>query len=155
MGLAMTSNPAFGAGDPELKRENFQKEIDGKKVDLYTIKNQRGMVVKITNWGAKVIQVLVPDRKGYRGDVVLGYDSIDQRQGGQASMGAFVGRYANRIGGAIFTLDGQEYKLAANNGPNTLHGGVKDSRFLVFDAKQIDDSTVVKATSSKTARTSS
>jgi len=155
MGLAMTSNPAFGAGDPELKRENFQKEIDGKKINVYTIKNQRGMVAKITNWGAKVIQVLVPDRKGYRGDVALGYDSIDQRQGGQASMGAFVGRYANRIGGATFTLDGQEYKLATNNGPNTLHGGVKGSRFLVFDAKQIDDSTVVKATSSKTARTSS
>jgi aldose 1-epimerase len=142
MTIAMTSNPSLAAGDPELKRENFQKEIDGKKVDLYTIRNKKGMVVKITNWGAKVIQVLVPDSKGYLGDVALGYDSIDQLQAGQASMGAFVGRYANRIGGAKFSLNGQEYKLAANNGPNSLHGGAKGSRFQVFDARQIDDSTV-------------
>ena len=142
MTIAMTSNPSLAAGDPELKRENFQKEIDGKKVDLYTIRNKKCMVVKITNWGAKVIQVLVPDSKGYLGDVALGYDSIDQLQAGQASMGAFVGRYANRIGGAKFTLNGQEYKLAANNGPNSLHGGAKGSRFQVFDARQIDDSTV-------------
>jgi aldose 1-epimerase len=127
----------------ELKRENYQKEMDGKKVDLYTIRNKRGMVVKITNWGARVMQILVPDRKGELGDVALGYDTIDQLQNGQASMGAFVGRYANRIGQAKFTLNGQEYKLAANNGPNTLHGGAKGSRFQVFDAKQVDDSTVV------------
>jgi aldose 1-epimerase len=143
MAFSMTMNASFAAGDPELKRENFQKEIDGKKVDLYTLRNRKGMVVKISNWGAKVIQVLVPDSKGYLGDVALGYDSIDTLQGGQASMGAFVGRYANRIGGAKFTLNGQEYKLAANNGPNTLHGGAKGSRFQVFDAKQIDDATVV------------
>src|SRR2546430_15791372 len=99
MGLAMTSNPAFGAGDPELKRENFQKEIDGKKVDLYTIKNQRGMVLKITHWGAKVIQVLVPDRKGYPGDGALGYDRIGQRQAGQAPVGAYVGPHAHRSAG--------------------------------------------------------
>ena len=141
--MAIAFSAAGAAGDPELKRESYQKEIDGKKVDLYTIRNSKGMVVKITNWGAKVMQVLVPDRKGALGDVALGYDSIDQLQQGQASMGAFVGRYANRIGGAKFTLNGQEYKLAANNGPNTLHGGAKGSRFVVFDAKQVDDSTVV------------
>ena len=77
--------------------------------------------MKITDWGAKVQQILVPARNGVLGDVALGYDSIDQLQAGQASMGAFVGRYANRIGQAKFTLDGQEYKLAASNGPNTLH----------------------------------
>jgi aldose 1-epimerase len=89
------------------------------------------------------MQILVPDRDGVMGDVALGYDSIDQLQGGQASMGAFVGRYANRIAHAKFSLNGQEYKLAANNGPNTLHGGTKGSRFQVFEAKQVDDSTVV------------
>jgi aldose 1-epimerase len=139
---AALAGTAMAAGDPELKRENFQKEVDGKKVDLYTLKNKKGMVVKITNWGAKVIQVLVPDRKGYLGDVALGYDTLEQLQAGQGSMGAFVGRYANRIGGAKFTLNGQEYKLAANNGPNSLHGGQKGSRFQVFDATQIDDATV-------------
>lgn len=127
----------------ELRRENYQKEFDGKKIDLYTLRNKNGMVVKITNWGAKVQQILVPDRNGAIGDVALGYDTIDQLQGGQGSMGAFVGRYAGRIGQAKFTLNGQEYKLAANNGPDSLHGGTKGSRFQVFDAKQVDDATVV------------
>jgi aldose 1-epimerase len=138
----LQSDPAEAADAVELKRENYQKEIDGKKVDLYTIKNGAGMVVKITNWGAKIQQVLVPDRNGVLGDVALGYDTIDQLQAGQGSMGAFVGRYANRIGQARFTLEGQEYKLAANNGPNSLHGGQKGSRFVVFDARQIDAATV-------------
>ena len=141
--LAATPVLAQKGGAMELKRENYQKEIDGKRVDLYTLRNQKGMVVKITNWGAKVMQILVPDRKGELGDVALGYDSIGELQNGQASMGAFVGRYANRIGQAKFTLNGQEYKLAANNGPNTLHGGAKGSRFQVFDARQVDASTVV------------
>src|SRR5258708_31148497 len=144
--LTVRGTPAPAAaqkGDPmELKRENYQEETDGKKVDLYTRRNHKGMVVKITNWGAKVMQILVPDRRGEMGDVALGYDSIGELQGGQASMGAFIGRYANRIAQAKFTLNGQEYKLAANNGPNTLHGGLKGSRFVVFDAKQIDDATV-------------
>ena len=126
-----------------LDRKNFQKVIDGKPVDLYTLRNDSGMVVKITNWGAKVQQILVPDRAGILADVALGYDSIDQLQNGQTSMGAFVGRYANRIGGAKFTLKGREYRLAANDGPNTLHGGAKGSRFVVFDAKQLDDATLV------------
>lgn len=141
--LAVVSlQPAEGADFVELKRERYQKEIDGKKVDLYTIRNRGGMVVKITNWGAKVQQILVPDGNGVLGDVALGYETIDELQAGQGSMGAFVGRYANRIGQAKFTLNGQEYQLAANNGPNSLHGGLKGSRFVVFDAKQIDDATV-------------
>ena len=126
----------------ELDRDRFRKEIDGKQVDLYTIRNQRGMVVKITNWGAKIQQILVPDKAGTLGDVALGYDSIDQLQAGQGAMGAFIGRYANRIGQARFTLDGCEYKLAANNGANSLHGGAKGSRFVVFDARQIDETAV-------------
>ena len=141
--LAVVSlQPAEAADFVELKREKYQKEIDGKKVDLYTIRNRGGMAVKITNWGAKVQQILVPGRNGVLDDVALGYETIDDLQAGQASMGAFVGRYANRIGQAKFTLNNQEYKLAANNGPNSLHGGLKGSRFVVFDAKQIDDATV-------------
>lgn len=152
VGLAYAT-PAFAASSNqyvELKRENFQKEIDGKKTDLYTIKNKKGMVVRITNYGAKVEQILVPDRKGKLGDVALGYETIDQVINGQASMGTFVGRYANRIGNGSFTLDGTEYKLAINDlstppappRQNTLHGGKKGSRFLVFDAKQLSDSAV-------------
>jgi aldose 1-epimerase len=126
----------------ELDRAKFQKEIDGKPVDLYTIKNNKGMVVRITNYGARVEQILVPDRAGKLGDVVLGYESIDEVINGQGSMNAFIGRYANRIAKGRFVLDGKEYQLAINNPPNTLHGGQKGSRFVVFDGKQLDDSSV-------------
>lgn len=124
----------------ELKRENFQKVVDGKQVDLYTLRNKKGMIVRITNFGAKVEQILVPDRNGVFADVALGFDSIDSLMAGQPSMGAFIGRYANRIGAAKFALEGKEYQLAANNGPNSLHGGAKGSRFQVFSARQLSDS---------------
>ncbi|HEX2656385.1 MAG TPA: aldose epimerase family protein [Xanthobacteraceae bacterium] len=125
-----------------LDRSKFQTGIDGKPVDLYILRNSRGMVVAITNLGAKIEQILVPDRKGVLGDVALGYDSIEAVRNGQSSMGAFIGRYANRIAGGKFSLDGNTYQLAINNGPNSLHGGHKGSRFVVFDARQIDQSTV-------------
>lgn len=121
---------------------NYKKVVDGKQVDLYTIKNSKGMVVKITNYGAKIEQIMVSDKKKKFADVVQGYESIDKALNGQGSMGAFVGRYANRIGGAKFTLDGQEYQLAKNNGENSLHGGQKGSRFCVYDAHQINESSV-------------
>ena len=140
------AQPAF----VELRAVDFQKEVDGKKVDLYTIKNKKGMVVKITNYGARVEQVLVPDRHGKLADVAQGYETIDQVMAGQGSMGAFIGRYANRIANGAFTLDGVEYKLAINDlstppaapRQNTLHGGKKGSRFVVFDAKQLSESAV-------------
>jgi aldose 1-epimerase len=127
----------------ELERENYQREIDGGKVDLYTLRNRNGMVVKATNWGAKVQQILVPDRAGQLGDVALGYDTISQLRAGQASMGAFIGRYAGRIAQARFTLNGRRYLLAANSGPNSLHGGDLGSRFRTFEATQIDAASVV------------
>ena len=130
------------AGYVEPTREAYQKVVDGKQVDLFTIKNSKGMIVKITNYGAKIEQILVPDKAGVFADVVQGYESIDKATGGQGSMGAFVGRYANRIGGAKFSLDGKQYQLAKNNGENSLHGGQKGSRFCVYDAHQINDSSV-------------
>ena len=126
----------------ELKAENFNKVIDGKEVKLYTLKNKNGMVAKITNYGGKIVQLLVPDKNGNLGDVVLGYESIDKTlEGGQKSMGSTIGRVANRIANGKFTLDGVSYQLAINDNPrpHTLHGGKKGSRFVVFDAKQIDD----------------
>jgi aldose 1-epimerase len=133
---------AHSAGYIEPTRDAYQKIVDGKQVDLFTIKNSKGMVVKITNYGAKIEQILVPDKAGAFADVVQGYESIDKAVGGQGSMGAFVGRYANRIGGAKFTLEGKEYQLAKNNGENSLHGGQKGSRFCVYDAHQINDASV-------------
>jgi aldose 1-epimerase len=125
-----------------LKRAAFRGEVDGKPVDLFKIRNRAGMAASITNLGAKVLQVLVPDRRGRLADVALGYDSLEQVQTGQPSIGAFIGRYANRIAGARFSLDGREYRLTENDGRNSLHGGTKGSRFVVFDAKQLDASAV-------------
>lgn len=131
----------------ELKRANFQKVVDGKNVDLFTIANSKGMFAKITNYGAKIEQVIVPDRNGVFGDVVLGYDTIDGVVGGQASMGACIGRYANRIGGGTFILDGVTYLVPINESTpaprnNTLHGGPMSSRVRVFDAVQLSQSSV-------------
>ena len=129
----------MSSGVVELDRAKFQTVIDGKNVDLYTLRNKHGVTVRITNYGAKIQQILVPDRRGIYADVALGYDSIDGVVGGQPSMGAFIGRYANRIGGARFSLNGHDIRLAANNGPNSLHGGHKGSRFQVFAARQLAD----------------
>ncbi len=126
----------------ELDRKNFVAQIDGKKTDLYTITNKRGMVVKITNYGARVEQILVPDKTGKLGDVALGYETIEQVMNGSGAMGSHVGRYANRIAKGTFTLDGQTYQLPINNAPNHLHGGPLGSRFRVFDAKQLGPSKV-------------
>jgi len=151
--LLLASHLAFAQSVPayvELRAADFQKEVDGRQVNLYTIKNKNGMVVNITNYGARVEQVLVPDRDGKLGDVAQGYETIDQVMMGQGSMGAFIGRYANRIANGTFKLDGVEYKLAINDlstppappRQNTLHGGKKGSRFRVFDAMQLSDSAV-------------
>ena len=126
----------------ELKRENFLTTVDGKSVDLFTLRNRNGMVVRITNYGAKIEQILVPDRNGVLGDVVQGYETIDQVMNGQPSMGSFIGRYCGRIDRGRFTLDGVAHQTEVNSPPNTLHGGKRGSRFRVFDARQLDDATL-------------
>ena len=138
-------NAAAARGDAPyvtLREQDFRTRIDGKQVDLYTVRNRAGMEARITNYGARIEQLLVPDRDGRLGDVVQGYETIDQVMGGQGSMGAFIGRYANRIAGGRFTLEGEEYRLPLNSGPHSSHGGAKGSRFRVFDAKQLADSSV-------------
>lgn len=123
----------------ELKREDFQTTIDGRPVDLYTLRNGKGMVVRITNFGAKIVQVIVPDRNGTLGDVAQGYDTIDKTVNGQKSMGSFVGRFANRIGNARFVLDGVEHHVSANAAPHCVHGGHRGSRARVFTARQLSE----------------
>ncbi len=123
---------------------DFHKIVEGKPIALYTIHNNRGMLVRVTNYGAKLVQLIVPDRFGAKSDIIQGYESIDKAIGGQASMNAFIGRFANRLGGGILKLDNVEYKLAVNDGPrnNTLHGGVKGSRFLPFEAKLLGPNSI-------------
>jgi aldose 1-epimerase len=111
--------------------------IDGKQVFSYVLKNKNGVEAKLTNFGATLISLKVPDRNGKFDDVVLGYDTLKGYSDGTASFGATVGRYANRIAKAQFTLDGHTYTLPKNNGPNTLHGGIKGFNKMVWDAKDI------------------
>lgn len=125
-----------------LDPARFKTVVDGKPVALFVLRNSHGMTACITNYGAKIQQLLVPDSAGAMTDVVLGYDSIDAVIGGAPSMGAFIGRYAGRIGGAAFALNGTHYNLTSNNGPHCLHGGVRGSRFRVFDAVQRSASSV-------------
>ena len=157
IGFAGLAGVAFGANPPPaqpahivLKPADFQKTIDGKPVSLYMIRNRNGVSVALTNYGARIEQILVPDRHGKLGDIAQGYATIDGVMQGEASMGAFIGRYANRIGKGQFTLEGKSYQLAINDlstppappRQNTLHGGKKGSRFVVFDARQLSPSSV-------------
>ena len=141
LGTTMGAQAQTAPADVQIKREAFQKEIGGKKTDLYTLQTRTGMSVKITNQGGKIVQILVPDKDNRLGDVVLGYETVDQYVAGRASFGAIIGRFANRIAKGRFTLDGRDYQLPVNNGPNHLHGG-KGTQFLVFDARQLDGRTV-------------
>lgn len=120
-----------------LDARNFRATIDGRPVGLHTIRNRRGMAVRITSYGARIEQVLVPDRHGRLGDVAQGYETIAQVRQGQGSMGAFIGRYAGRIARGRFVLEGEEHRLTLNDGPHSVHGGAKGSRFQVFAVRQL------------------
>ena len=100
--------------------------IDNKQVTAYTLTNSNGMEVSVINYGATIIRILTPDKNGVKGNVILGFDSLDGYiQNSAQYMGCIVGRYCNRIAHAGFSLDGQSYKLADNNDGNCLHGGLK------------------------------
>ena len=123
--------------------------VDGQEVKQFTLTNASGTVVKVLNYGGYVTNVIVPDRSGAKGDVVLGFESLDGYiQKGNPFMGCVVGRYANRIGGAKFELEGKTYQLAANNNGNSLHGGLKGFDKAIWDVQpQGDSSLVLKYTS--------
>ena len=120
----------------------FKTEHDGKPVDLYTLKNKNGMVVQITNFGAKVVSIFTPDKNGNLGDVVLGFDSAeDYFNTSEIYFGATIGRYGNRIGNAQFSINDTVYHLSKNDGENALHGGLKGFFAVVWNGNQIDDKT--------------
>jgi len=107
-----------------VTKEPFGKTSDGRQVYLYTMKNNSGMEVAITNFGATIVSLKVPDRQGKFADVVLGFDNVSGYESkADPYFGATIGRYANRIAKGRFTLDGRQYQLAINNPPNSLHGG--------------------------------
>ncbi len=117
--------------------EPFGQTPDGRQVVLYTLTNTSGIRARITNYGAILVSLEVPDRQGNLADITLGYDNLPDYIERGAFFGATVGRYANRIGGAKFVLDGTEYKLATNNGPNHLHGGVKGFDKVVWKPEDV------------------
>src|SRR5665213_3490428 len=107
---------------------------DGKKVYLFMLVNAKGNEVTITNYGGTVTSFITPDKNGVKSSIIIGFDSLQPYLQHPPYFGALIGRYANRIGNAKFTLDGKTYQLAANNGENTLHGGLKGFDKVVWDA---------------------
>ena len=129
---------------------SYSATIDGKAVSLYRLKNKQGASVSITNYGGRIVSLLVPDKNNKLTDVVLGYDSIGSyRKKGEPFFGALIGRYGNRIAKGKFSLEGKDYQLQLNDGVNTLHGGTDGFFSKVWDAKQIDTTKLELKYSSK------
>ena len=130
-----------------IDAQNFNKEVDGKQVSLYTLHNGF-LTMQVTNYGGRVVALWVPDRRGSYEDVVLGYNHIDQyiNNEGERYLGAVVGRCANRISNAKFSIDSVEYQLTKNDGENTLHGGLIGADKRVWDVTSVNDSVIAMHT---------
>ena len=128
-----------------LNPENFKKEVNGKQTDLYVLKNASGMEVCVTNYGGRIVSVMVPDKNGKMQDVVLGLDSVGAYlpENNQTDFGASIGRYANRINQGKIVVDGTEIQLPQNNFGHCLHGGPNGWQYQVYEGSQPNDSTVV------------
>lgn len=125
-------------------RENFQQKLDGKEVDLFYLKNSNDYYAAITNYGARMVGLWVPQANGTFTDVVLGFDKLQTYVDAEERFfGAIVGRFGNRIAKGRFSLDGVDYQLDVNNGVNTLHGGSKGFHSVVWSANQPDSQTLV------------
>ena len=126
-----------------LNPANFEKVIENNQaLKLYTLKNANGVEVCITNFGARIVSIMVPDKNGEMQDVVLGFDNIEDYINVPSDFGATIGRYANRIGQGKITIDGQEIQLPQNNYGHCLHGGPTGWQYKAFEANQTDDKTI-------------
>jgi aldose 1-epimerase len=137
------AGPIGKKGVASVQKLPFGKTPDGTPVDLYVLDNGRGMTAKIMTYGGIITELDVPDRDGKPANVVLGFDDLQGYVKGHPYFGAIVGRVANRIAKAKFTLDGKEYTLAANNGVNHLHGGKKGFDKVVWTAEPVQKAGVV------------
>lgn len=129
---------------PLLTESAFKTEIDGKAVALYTLKSSSGLTMQVTNLGARVVSLWVPDKNGKFEDIVLGYESIDRyiNNKGERFLGPIVGRYANRIAKGQFELDGTTYQLPINNNGQALHGGLKGLDMVVWNVDKVSDNEI-------------
>jgi aldose 1-epimerase len=136
--LGLIALAACMQANAAVRKQSFGKTKEGKAVELYTLSNSKGMEVAISTYGGIVVSIKVPDRAGKFADVVLGHDSAEKYvKNNGPFMGATIGRYGNRIGHARFSLDGVEYKLAANDGANSLHGGPTGFNTRLWTAKTL------------------
>jgi aldose 1-epimerase len=138
--VAMFSITAGAKSKMRIEKQPFGKTEEGQPVDLYTLKNNKGMEVAITNYGGTVVSIKVPDREGKIGDIVLGYDTIPEYENGTSYFGGTIGRYANRIAHGTFKLDGVTYHIPKNDGDNSLHGGIKGFNKRIWTAKDVSTS---------------
>lgn len=120
-----------------INEQTFKGSFKGKTIELFTLKNKNGLVAQVTNFGAKIVALWAPDKNGVFADVVTGYETADEWIKGNPYFGATCGRVANRIAFGKFTIDGIEYQLPINNGPNSLHGGPEGFNNQVFDAGKV------------------
>lgn len=125
-----------------LNPEKFVKNIEGKNTALYTLTNKNGVEVCITNFGGRIVSILVPDKNGEKKDIVLGFDNIDDYQNISSDFGACIGRYANRINQGKITVDGVEYQLPQNNYGHCLHGGPQGWQYKVYDVEKVTENTL-------------
>lgn len=138
-----TSTPKDEKTLSGLDKTKFQTVVNGDSTDLYVLKNASGMEVAITNFGGRIVSVMVPDKTGKMIDVVLGFDSISDYINVPSDFGATIGRYANRINQGKITIDGKTIQLPQNNFGHCLHGGPQGWQYQVFkNVKQLDDSTI-------------
>ena len=134
------NNPASYLSD----KTGFEKTVDGKKTDLYILKNKNGAIATFTNYGGRIVSLQVPDKNDSLVNVVCGFKSVeDYEKSTEPYFGATVGRFGNRIAKGKFTLHGKQYSLFINNPPNTLHGGKKGFQYQAWDAVQPDSNSVI------------
>ena len=135
-----------------VSRASFGVTPDGESVDVFTLANASGVEVRAITYGGIIVSLRVPDRDGRLGDIVLGFDDLDGYVEGSPYFGAIVGRYANRIANGQFTLEGETYHLATNNGPNHLHGGVRGFDKIVWHAETLESDSGAAAIFTHTSR---
>lgn len=126
-----------------LRREDFQGTVQGKKTDVFILKNNKGSEMAVTNFAGAVLSIMMPDRNGKMESVIMGHDSLEHVMNSKEEfLSVLIGRYGNRIAAGKFTLDGEQYNLAINNGVNHLHGGPTGFHKRVWDAEQLDSQTL-------------
>jgi aldose 1-epimerase len=134
--LSVTAGPPALGGGHSIERASFGS-VDGRDVEIYTLTNTHGIEARVMTYGATIVSLKTPDRAGHLGNIVLGFDNLGSYLTGVPYFGATIGRYANRIANGRFILDGKAYQLALNDGPNSLHGGLRGFDKRIWKAEPV------------------